>query len=56
MLAALLLGQLVDVVGELLEVLLLLAELRAQLEQLLPLTLADGVIFAGLLALLEGVT
>lgn len=43
-------------VGQLFEVILLLAELLAQLEQLLLLTLADSVVLVGLLALLEGVT
>lgn len=42
--------------GQLLEVFLLLIELLAQLQQLLPLTLADGVVLVGLLAFLEGVT
>lgn len=56
MLATLLFGQLVNMVGQLFEVILLLAELLAQLEQLLLLTLADSVVLVGLLALLEGVT
>lgn len=43
-------------VGQLLEVLLLLPELLTELEQLLLLTLADGVVLVSLLALLEGIT
>lgn len=46
----------VHVLGQTLEVLLLLLELLLELEKLLLLTLADGVVFAGLLAALEGVT
>lgn len=56
MLATLRLGQLVDVVRQLLEVALLLGELLLQLQQLFALTPADGVVLVGLLALLEGVT
>lgn len=44
------------VVGQLLEMALLLGELLLQLEQLLPLAPADGVVLVGLLAPLEGVT
>jgi hypothetical protein len=46
----------VHVLGQTLEVLLLLLELLLELEKLLLLTLADGVVLAGLLAALEGVT
>lgn len=44
------------VVGQLLEVVLLLAELLAQLKELLLLALADREILVGLFALLEGIT
>lgn len=45
----------VHVIAECLEVLLLLGKLLLELEELLLLTLADGVVLAGLLALLESV-
>lgn len=41
---------------ELLQVGLLLAQLDPELQQLLLLALADGIVLVGLLALLEGVT
>lgn len=43
-------------VGELLQVGLLLGELLLELQQLLLLAHPDGVVLVGLLALLEGVT
>ncbi len=42
--------------GQHLQVLLLLGQLFLQLQELLPLTLLDGVVLGGTLALLEGVT
>lgn len=42
--------------GEALEVLLLLLELLLELNELLLLALADGVVLVGLLSSLEGVT
>lgn len=53
---ALVLGDFVDVVGEALEVLLLLGNLLLELAELLILTLADGQVLAGALPALEGVT
>lgn len=44
------------VLGEALEVLLLLLELLLELNELLLLALADGVVLVGLLSSLEGVT
>lgn len=46
----------VHVVLELLQVSLLLGQLLLQFQQLLLLTLADRIVFVGLLALLEGIT
>lgn len=46
----------VHVLGEALEVLLLLLELLLELNELLLLALADGVVLVGLLSSLEGVT
>ena len=43
-------------VGQLLEVILLLMNLLAKLEELLLLTLADGVVLVSLLSALEGVS
>jgi hypothetical protein len=45
----------VHVIRELLQVRLLLGQLLLELEELLLLALADGVVLVGLLALLEGV-
>lgn len=45
----------VHVIRELLQVRLLLGQLLLELQKLLLLTLADGVVLVGLLALLEGV-
>lgn len=55
-LATLFLGDLVDVVGQLLEVSLLLVELLLEFEEPLLLALANGVVLVGALAALEGVT
>lgn len=55
LLAALLLGNLVNVLGEAIEVLLLLGQLLPELEQLFLFALADGVVLGGLFAALEGV-
>lgn len=43
-------------VGQVLEVLLLLGKLALELQQLLPLALADGHLLAGTLTLLERVS
>jgi hypothetical protein len=56
LLAALLLCDLINVLGETVKVLLLLLELLLELNELLLLTLADSVIFAGLLTSLESIT
>lgn len=56
LLAALLTGDLVNVLGETVKVLLLLLELLLELDELLLLALADSVILAGLLPSLEGIT
>lgn len=55
MLAALILGELVNVVRELLDVGLLLSELLAERLELLLLNLPDGKVLVGALAALEGV-
>lgn len=49
------LGELVDVLGQLVQMGLLLLELQLQLLQLLLLALADGVVLVGALTALEGV-
>lgn len=49
-------GDIVHVLGEAIEVFALLLELLAESEELLPLTLTDGHVLAGLLAALPGVT
>lgn len=56
LLAALLLCDLINVLGETVKVLLLLLELLLELNELLLLTLADSVILAGLLTSLESIT
>ena len=56
LLAALVLGDVVNVLGEAIEVFALLLELLAESEELLTLTLTDGHVLAGLLAALPRVS